>query len=166
MTEKDIDSEAQRKDFGEWLIVDEPRLGVVGMIVLILFAGLVTPFAMDMYTPAIPQMVDALSTNEAMVNLTLVGFVAASAIGLLLFGTISDKYGRKPVLLAGAIAYSLGSFLCAFVQSDPVLIDGVHRDQGDFIIAAGCFFARCLRCCRGSRACLGAAGEQADGECR
>lgn len=119
MTDKNIN---QKNAIGEWLIVDEPRLGAVGTIVLILFAGLVTPFAMDMYTPAIPQMVGALNTNEGMVNLTLVGFVAASAVGLLLFGTISDKYGRKPVLLAGAVAYSLGSFLCAFATSIEMLI--------------------------------------------
>lgn len=105
-----------------WLIVDQPRLGVVGTIVLILLAGLVTPFALDMYTPAIPQMVGALDTNEGMVNLTLVGFVAANAIGLLFFGTISDKYGRKPVLLAGVVAYAGGAFLCATAPTVEVLI--------------------------------------------
>ena len=122
MTGKGEDNPTKSSNLGEWLIADEPRLGAVGMIVLILFAGLVTPFAMDMYTPAIPQMVGALDTDESMVNLTLVGFVAASAVGLLLFGTISDKYGRKPVLLGGAVAYSLGSFLCAFAPTIEMLI--------------------------------------------
>ena len=114
--------EPEHVPMSQWLISDQPRLGIVGIIVLILISGLVTPFALDMYTPAVPQMVGALNTTEGMVNLTLVGFFGANAVGMLLFGTVSDKYGRKPVLMAGALAYSIGSLLCSFAPTIEVLI--------------------------------------------
>ena len=105
-----------------WLATPQPRLGIVGMIVLMLCSGMSTAVSLDMYTPAIPAMVGALHTNEGMVNLTLVGFFAAGSIGLLLFGTVSDKFGRKPVLLAGAAVYAGASLGCAFVSSIEALI--------------------------------------------
>lgn len=101
----------------DWLACDQPRLGAVGTLGLLIFASFLTPFALDMYTPAIPHMVSYLNTTADLVNLTLVGFFAFNAIGLLLFGTVSDKYGRKPVLVGGALAYTLGSLACALAPN-------------------------------------------------
>ncbi len=112
----------ESKGLSAWLSCDQPRLGAVGTLALLVIASLLTPLALDMYTPAIPHMVQYLNTDAAAVNLTLVGFFAFNAIGLLLFGTMSDKYGRKPVLLAGAGAYTLGSALCAIAPTIEFLI--------------------------------------------
>ena len=112
----------ESKGLSAWLSCDQTHLGAVGTLALLVIASLLTPLALDMYTPAIPHMVQYLNTDAAAVNLTLVGFFAFNAIGLLLFGTMSDKYGRKPVLLAGAGAYTLGSALCAIAPTIEFLI--------------------------------------------
>ena len=110
------------KGMHDWLAVPQPRLGIIGVVALIIWTGLTTPMALDMYTPAVPAMVDAFSASEATVNLTMVGYFVASSIGLLLFGTVSDKLGRKPVLLAGCFAYTAAALGCAAAGSIETLI--------------------------------------------
>ena len=110
------------KGMHDWLAVPQPRLGIIGVVALIIWTGLTTPMALDMYTPAVPAMVDAFSATEATVNLTMVGYFVASSIGLLLFGTVSDKLGRKPVLLAGCFAYTAAALGCAAAGSIEALI--------------------------------------------
>ena len=105
-----------------WIIVEQPRLGAAGLTALLIFANILIPFSLDIYTPAVPEMPAHFDTSEAMVNLTLLGFYLFFAVGLLLFGPISDKYGRKPVLVGGVLAYIAGSVLCACALSIYVLI--------------------------------------------
>lgn len=116
------DTARTHKGIRDWLAAPQPRLGIVGLILLMVCSSLATPLALDMYTPAIPTMVDALSASESTVNLTLVGFFAAGAIGLLLFGTVSDKFGRKPVILAGSLVYMGACFACSCVSTVELLI--------------------------------------------
>ncbi len=111
-----------QKGLASWLDCSQRHLGTIGTLALLVIAGLTTPLALDMYTPAIPHMVDYLSTTPDLVNLTLVGFFAFNAIGLLLFGTVSDKYGRRPVLIAGAACYTLANALCAVAPTIEFLI--------------------------------------------
>ena len=105
-----------------WLVAEQPRLRTGGLAVLLIAASLASALALDMYTPAIPTMVGAFSTSEEMVNLTLLLYYAANAIGLLMFGTVSDKFGRKPVILSGSIVYLVGNMLCALSPSIGMLI--------------------------------------------
>jgi DHA1 family bicyclomycin/chloramphenicol resistance-like MFS transporter len=91
-------------------------------LALLVCTSLVMPLSLDMYTPAIPHMAEHLDTTEGMVNLTLVGYYLFFAIGLLVFGPLSDRRGRKPVLVGGLIAYTLGAALCALSPTIEVLI--------------------------------------------
>ncbi len=105
-----------------WLTYPQPRLGVIGLLILLVATGLVTPLSLDMYTPAIPHMTEYFNTNASTVNLTLVGYFLFFAIGMLIFGPASDKRGRKPIFLTGMIVYTLGSALCAMSPTIEALI--------------------------------------------
>lgn len=105
-----------------WLTIPQPRLGVLGLLILLVITGLVTPLSLDMYTPAVPHMTEHFNTTASTVNLTLVGYFLFFAIGMLIFGPLSDKHGRKPVFLLGIVVYTVGSALCAVASSIEALI--------------------------------------------
>lgn len=105
-----------------WLQQPQTKLGPTGLIILLVFASIITPLSLDMYIPALPHMTEYFNTSEDLVNLTLVGYFLFFAIGLLLFGPFSDRYGRKKVLLAGIVTYSLASAACALAFSIEFLI--------------------------------------------
>lgn len=96
-----------------WLLVPQPRLGMPGLVGLLAVANTIVPLSLDMYTPAVPSMPSQFGTTASLVNLTILGFFLFYAIGLLVFGPLSDKWGRKPVLVGGMAAYTIGSVLCA-----------------------------------------------------
>lgn len=105
-----------------WLVRPQRKIGPFGLLVLLVITGLATPLSLDMYTPAVPHMAEYFDTTATNVNLTLVGYFLFFAIGLLLFGSISDKYGRKPVLVVGIAVYTLASALCALAPDIWMLI--------------------------------------------
>lgn len=110
------------KKLDSWLIVPQPHLGASGLLILLVAASLITPLSLDMYTPAVPHMTDYFDTDASTVNLTLVGYYLFFSIGLLIFGPISDKHGRRSVLVGGMAVYLVGSALCAMAMSIWALI--------------------------------------------
>ncbi len=105
-----------------WLKVPQTKLRTPGLLALLSLIAIMMPLALDMYTPAIPHMSEHLNTTESMVNLTLVGYNLFFAVGLLVFGPVSDRIGRKPVLVCGLAAYTAGSIACALAPTIEVLI--------------------------------------------
>lgn len=75
------------------------------------------PFATDMYLPAIPMLVKVWQQPLSIVNLTLVGFFAGYCIFLLLYGPISDRFGRRKPLMVGIGIFILASILCALADN-------------------------------------------------
>jgi DHA1 family bicyclomycin/chloramphenicol resistance-like MFS transporter len=59
-------------------------------------------------------MTSQFNATETQVNMTLTGYFLVFDIGVLFSGSISDKFGRKPMLVIGAIVYTIGSLFCAF----------------------------------------------------
>lgn len=82
------------------------------IIFIITLLSIIGPFSTDMYLPGLPEIVKYFNTTEAILNATLYGFVFTQALGILLLGPISDKYGRKPVLLGSIVVYIISSVLC------------------------------------------------------
>ncbi|ACS79016.1 Bcr/CflA family efflux MFS transporter [Maridesulfovibrio salexigens] len=67
----------------------------------------------DMYLPALPTIQEQWGISLAEVNLSLVLFFIFFSFFMLIYGPLSDKYGRRPVLIGGVGIYVLGSVLCA-----------------------------------------------------
>lgn len=88
-------------------------LGQKGLIVLITFLSAFIPLSTDLYLPALPRMAENFKAAPSLINLTLILFFIFYAAGSLFWGPLSDKYGRKRILLVGLILYTAASFLCA-----------------------------------------------------
>ena len=83
------------------------------IILLIVILSTIPPFSTDMFLPALPEMVQYFGTTEAVLNITLYGFMFFQAVSMLLLGPISDKYGRKPILAISIIIYIITSLLAS-----------------------------------------------------
>src|SRR5579862_8635402 len=78
--------------------------------------GLLTavgPFAIDMYLPALPTIAADLNTSDAGAQATLIGYFIAVALGQLVYGPLSDSFGRKRPLYFGMVLYTLGALGCS-----------------------------------------------------
>ncbi len=69
--------------------------------------------AMDIYLPIVPAMPGILGTSPAIVQLTLSLYMVMLGLGQIIFGPISDRIGRRPVLVSGAILFAAASFCLA-----------------------------------------------------
>jgi DHA1 family bicyclomycin/chloramphenicol resistance-like MFS transporter len=92
----------------------EATLGLTVLLgVLIALPALGT----DLFVPALPRLADALSIDVGTAQFTLTTYFAGLGAGMLLWGPLSDRYGRKPVLLFGLATMLAASLLAAFVDS-------------------------------------------------
>ncbi len=87
-------------------------------VFLLLLLGMLTafgPFVTDMYLPSLPSMTDYFSTSSSMVQLGLTTSMIGLALGQIFFGPLSDKYGRRPLLLVSIVLFMISTMLCLFV---------------------------------------------------
>jgi DHA1 family bicyclomycin/chloramphenicol resistance-like MFS transporter len=93
--------------------------GLLGILALL---SAVAPFATDLYLPAFPAIAADLGTDATGVQLTLTAFLVGIAVGQLVFGPLSDRFGRRPLLLIGAIVFVAASAATVFAPTLEVLI--------------------------------------------
>ena len=93
-------------------------------LVLLALVTAIAPAALHMLVPALPLLAVVFEASAGAVQLVLTLFLAGIAIGQLVYGPVSDRYGRRPVLLAGLALFLTGTLLCGFAGSLPVLILG------------------------------------------
>lgn len=74
-------------------------------------------FSTDMYLPALPNMAELFGVSLKMVNLTLILFFIFFAGSSLFWGPLSDKFGRRPILLISLGTYAATSLLCAMAEN-------------------------------------------------
>lgn len=86
-------------------------------IALLALLAAFPPLSTDMYLAAIPLLVESWQQPLATVNLTLIGFFVTYCGFLLFYGPLSDRYGRRPPLLAGLLVYIAASLLCAIADN-------------------------------------------------
>ncbi|MGF1684190.1 multidrug effflux MFS transporter [Photobacterium minamisatsumaniensis] len=92
------------------------------MLFFLVIISAFPPLTIDLYLPALPQMVNVFNTDQSMVNLTLSSYFVTYAVGLLFWGPLSEKFGRKPILLVGIGGYMLASIFCALAGNIEQLI--------------------------------------------
>ncbi len=80
------------------------------------------PLSMDMVLPSFPALARSLGVDVAAVQLTLAAYAAGVAAGQLLHGPLSDRFGRRPPLLAGLSLYTAAAVACAAAPSLGVLV--------------------------------------------
>ncbi len=95
-----------------------------GLVVTALLTALVAlgPMSTDLYLPSLPGLLRHFDADIAEVQLTLSVFLVGLAVGQLVYGPLSDRFGRRPVLLAGLILYVVASAICALAPGVPTLI--------------------------------------------
>lgn len=94
----------------------------IRMLLLLSLLSAFPPLSTDMYLPAIPLLTEEWNQPLSTVNLTLVAFFVTYCFSLLVYGPLSDRFGRKPPLLVGISIYIAASFLCALAGSVYALI--------------------------------------------
>ncbi|MEV7234350.1 multidrug effflux MFS transporter [Streptomyces sp. NPDC051020] len=114
------------------------------LLVTLVLGGLTAlpPLSMDMYLPALPAVTDALHAPAATVQLTLTACLAGMALGQVVVGPMSDRWGRRRPLLLGMAVYVLATAICVFAPTAELLI-GFRLLQG-LAGAAGIVIARAV----------------------
>lgn len=103
----------------------EPPIEVPSSRFLILILGLLTavgPLSIDMYLPAFQAIGQSLQSPTVLVQQTLSVYFIGMALGQLVYGPLSDRFGRKPPLMVGLILYALSSIACALAPGIYALI--------------------------------------------
>jgi DHA1 family bicyclomycin/chloramphenicol resistance-like MFS transporter len=80
--------------------------------------------ALHMVVPTLPILARVFGRGPAEVQLVLTLYFIGIAVGQLIYGPVSDRFGRRPVLIAGLCLFLCGTALCGFAPSLPVLIAG------------------------------------------
>lgn len=99
------------------LLKDQKYLGKTGLVCFISLMVMFIPLSMDLYLPALPIMTEYFNTTSALTGATLTAFFIFYAVGIIFFGPLSDKMGRKPILILGIILYLAGSVFCTVSMS-------------------------------------------------
>jgi DHA1 family bicyclomycin/chloramphenicol resistance-like MFS transporter len=115
-----------------------PR-GLIAMLAAVTATG---PLAMQIFLPALPAVQAEFGVSAGIVQLTLSLSMVAIALSTLAYGPLSDRHGRRPVLLAGLILFLVGTGICALAPDVVTLIVGrIIQAAGG---AAGMVLARAV----------------------
>ncbi|WP_379072025.1 CmlA/FloR family chloramphenicol efflux MFS transporter [Mesorhizobium sp. UC74_2] len=87
--------------------------GLPAALLLMAPFDLLASLAMDIYLPVVPAMPQKLNTSPALIQLTLSLYMVLLGAGQIVFGPLSDRIGRRPVLLGGAMLFAAASFALA-----------------------------------------------------
>ncbi|MFD8747154.1 multidrug effflux MFS transporter [Streptomyces sp. NPDC059616] len=115
-----------------------------GLLVTLVLGGLTAlpPLSMDMYLPALPAVTESLHAPAATIQLTLTACLTGMALGQVVVGPMSDRWGRRRPLLLGMMIYVVATALCVFAPTTGLLI-GFRLLQG-LAGAAGIVIARAV----------------------
>jgi DHA1 family bicyclomycin/chloramphenicol resistance-like MFS transporter len=91
-------------------------------LILLVLATAIGGISMNIFIPSMPGLVHFFATDIATVQLTLTLYLVGIAVGQLIYGPLSDHYGRRPLMLAGLGLYTLSALVASLAQSIEILI--------------------------------------------
>jgi DHA1 family bicyclomycin/chloramphenicol resistance-like MFS transporter len=93
-------------------------------LAILIAVAAVGPLALNIFIPSMPGIQHVFDVSYGVVQLALTLYIFATAVAQLFIGSLSDRFGRRPVLLAGMALFLGGSLICAFATHIGVLIVG------------------------------------------
>ena len=93
------------------------RLEYLTLVVILGGLAALQPLATETSLPAIPAIAGAFGVDDAAVQYTLSAQLAGVAFGQLFVGPLSDRFGRKPVILGGLLLFAAAAIACATADS-------------------------------------------------
>ena len=116
--------------------------GTGAIIAIVTAIHALSPLAMQIFVPALPAIREHFSADVANTQWVISGFSAALAVSMLAYGPVSDRFGRRRVVLLGLTLFCVGSVLCYRADSLAMLIVGrVVQAMG---VAAGSTMGRAV----------------------
>ncbi len=112
------------------------------MIIVLGLLSTFGPLSLDLYLPALPQLADELNASTSAAQLTITACLVGLAVGQLVAGPLSDRFGRRWPLVIGLVCYLTASLACALAPSITVLV--VLRLVQGLAGAAGLVIARAV----------------------
>jgi DHA1 family bicyclomycin/chloramphenicol resistance-like MFS transporter len=98
------------------------RPGTFALTALLAGLSAVGPLTTDMYLPSLPDIARLLGASTAEAQLTISSYLIGFAVGQIVYGPVSDRHGRRPVLLCAVALYGAASLACALSTSIEALI--------------------------------------------
>jgi len=91
------------------------------ILILILMISL-GPFSDTIYAPVLPELKKILATDYSHVQLTITSYLVGYSVSQILYGPLSDRFGRKPLMLIGSLFFILSSGICLLSENIDTLI--------------------------------------------
>jgi MFS transporter, DHA1 family, multidrug resistance protein len=101
-----------------------PVLGINPRLTSLMIVAAVSPLAINIFLPSIPKLIDYFKTDYATAQLGLSLFLAAMSVLQLIIGPMSDKYGRRPVMIGGIVMFLAGTGICLIAPSIHIFLFG------------------------------------------
>ena len=113
--------------------VTPSRGGNTTLMLILIGVSAINPVAINMFVPAMPDMIRSLGTDLPSIQLVLSAYLFSTAVAQLVLGPLSDRFGRRPTLIAGLVVFVIASIGCALAPNVGVLV-AMRIAQG----AGGC----------------------------
>lgn len=101
-----------------------PNKAELRVFISVMLTALAIYFGIDLYIPSMPWIEHSLHTSQLIVQLTVALYTLGAAISVLFGGPLSDKFGRKPLILTGLALLMLGCLVSMLAINGPMLLAG------------------------------------------